>query len=141
MKRAGLVLLGIVLGWLFCQVPFSLGDQIVIVNGLPYLVQSTEIDFATAADHTLAAAPSDANLRTVVLGLVFVCSGGANTITFENLADDSDITGGMAFPANGGLAWWCGIDGCFHTAAGSGLEMELSAATSVDGTVRWVQIP
>lgn len=114
-------------------------DQIVIYNGIGYELQQTKIDFATAADHSLAAAVT--NMRVVVLFIGFVCTGGANTVTMENIADDSDITGAMGFAQYGGWAPACGQWGCFETDIGSGLEMELSAATSVDGVIRYIYVP
>ena len=114
-------------------------DQFVIYNGIPYEVQQTKIDFATAADHQLA--PSVTGYRVVVLFIGFTCTGGANTVTMENLADDSDITGAMGFAQYGGWAPSCGVWGCFETDVSSGLEMELSAATSVDGVIRYIYVP
>lgn len=114
-------------------------DQIVIYNGIGYELQQTKIDFATAADHSLA--PAVSGYRVVVLFIGFVCTGGANTVTMENIADDSDITGAMGFAQYGGWAPACGQWGCFETDIGSGLEMELSAATSVDGVIRYIYVP
>ena len=101
-------------------------------------VQFAIIDAATLGDNTLVAAVTGKRIR--VLSLYLVASGGAITIRFESGAGGTALSGQMAFLANGVLSLPYNPAGWFQTAAAVLLNLELSAATSVDGGLTYVEV-
>ena len=97
------------------------------------------IDHAVLGDNTIVAAV--AGKRIQVLSYTIAASGGANTIRFESGASGTALTGQMNLAANGSLAESYNPGGCFApTAVSALLNLELSAATSVDGHLSYVEI-
>jgi hypothetical protein len=96
------------------------------------------VDVAAAGDNTLVAAVAGKRIR--VLALHLTASGGANTIRLESAASGTALTGQMDLAADGQLnlpynpAGWC------QTVAAELLNLELSAATSVDGAITYVTV-
>lgn len=95
------------------------------------------VDHDGAGDNTLVAAV--AGKKIVVLALVLVASGGANTVRLESGAAGTALTGQMDLVADGQLVLPFNPLGWFRTAAAALLNLELSAATSVDGVVVYVE--
>jgi len=101
-------------------------------------VQYAAIAAAALGDNTLVAAVTGAQIR--VLAIALVATGGANTVRLESGAGGTALTGLMDLIADGQLvlpynpAGWC------QTAAGSLLNLELSAATAVAGMLTYVQV-
>ncbi len=95
------------------------------------------IDAATSGDNTIVAAVAGRRLR--VLGLVIVASG-AVTARFEDGAGGTALTGQMQLGANGVIEYGYNPAGWFETSAGTLLNLELSAATSVDGALVYVEV-
>lgn len=95
------------------------------------------IDHAVSGDNTLVAAVTAKRIR--VLGLHLVCAA-AVVIRFESGAAGTALTGQMSFGANGGIVLPYDPNGWFQTAAGVLLNMELSAAVSVDGSLRYIEV-
>lgn len=102
-------------------------------------VQRAIIDAATLGDNTLVAAVTGKKIR--VLSLFVVASGGANTLRFESGAGGTPLSGQMSLAANGVLALPHNAEGWFETTAAALLNLELSAATSVDGALTYVEVP
>jgi hypothetical protein len=105
----------------------------------PYQVQRVKrasINGATLGDNTLVAAVAGKKIR--VLSLVLV-STGTTTVRFESGAGGTELSGEMALAANVGFSTGYSPVGHFETAAGSLLNMELSAAVSVDGWIVYVE--
>jgi len=96
------------------------------------------IDAATAGDNTLVAAVTARKIR--VLSLFVVASGGANTLRFESGAGGAALSGQMSLAANGVLALPHNPAGWFETLAAALLNLELSAATSVDGALTYTEV-
>ncbi len=97
------------------------------------------IDVALLGDNTIVAAV--AGKRIQVIGYTIVASGGANTVRWESGASGTALTGQMGLPINGMLVVTYNPGGCFApTATNTLLNLELSAATSVDGHVAYVEI-
>lgn len=96
------------------------------------------IDAATLGDNTLVAAVTARKIR--VLSLYVVASGGANTIRFESGAGGTALSGQMDLAADGQLALPYNPAGHFETASAALLNLELSAATSVDGGLTYVEV-
>lgn len=96
------------------------------------------IDHAGLGDNTLVAAVTGKKIR--VLSLYVVASGGANTIRFESGASGTALSGQMSVAANGVVSLGFNEGGWFETAAAALLNLELSAATSVDGGLSYIEV-
>lgn len=102
-----------------------------------YGVKTAIIDAATSGDNTIVAAVTEKKIRVVNL---FVVAAGAVTVRFESGAGGTALTGQMSLAANGGFVLPDSEVGWFETAAGSLLNLELSAAVSVDGCLTYVEV-
>jgi hypothetical protein len=74
-----------------------------------------------------------------VLSLFAVAAGTVN-VRFESGAGGTALTGQMNLVANTGFVLPYNPLGWFETAAGTLLNMELSAAVSVDGSLVYVEV-
>lgn len=106
------------------------------ISGTVTAVKFASVDVATSGDNTIVAAVASTKLR--VLAYTLVASGGANTCTWKS-ATAGAVTGGMGFAANGGASAECD-HGLFETTAGEALVLNLSAATSVDGHITYIEV-
>jgi hypothetical protein len=97
-------------------------------------VSFTEIDAAASGDNVIVAAQGAGN-KIRVLAVALVCSGGANTCEWRSAT--TPISGGMGFANLGGYSAVSEF-GLFETAANVALNLNLSAATSVDGHITYV---
>lgn len=100
-------------------------------------VKFAKIDAATSGDNTLVAAVAGKKIR--VISLLLVSSGTVN-VRFESGASGTALTGQMNLIANTGFSMNWNPGGWFETAAGSLLNLELSGATSVDGSLSYVEV-
>lgn len=113
-------------------------DNVVMVAGVPVTVKYAVIDHAASGDNTVVAAVTGKKIRVVFLHLI---AAGAVTIRWESGASGTALTGQMNLPANGGMALDFNPCGWFaETAAGSLLNLELSAAVSVDGSLGYIEV-
>jgi uncharacterized protein YaiI (UPF0178 family) len=99
-------------------------------------VKFAVVDVASAADNQIVALVSSKSIR--VLSYVLVASGGANTLTWKS-ATAGNISGGMGVADTGGISA-NSETGLFATTAGEALELTLSAATSVDGHISYIEV-
>lgn len=95
------------------------------------------IDHAATPDNTIVAAVAGKRIR--VLSLFFVAAA-AVTVRFESAAGGTALTGQMQLGANGILVLPFNPGGWFETVAGELLNMELSGAISVDGTLQYAEV-
>lgn len=95
------------------------------------------IDAATSGDNTLVAAVAAKKIR--VLSVLLVSAGIVN-VRFESGASGTALSGQMNLIANTGFAMAYSPLGLFETAAGSLLNIELSAAISVDGFLTYIEV-
>lgn len=95
------------------------------------------IDAATSGDNTIIAAVSSKKIR--VLSAFLVASGAVN-VRFESGAGGTALTGQMNLTTNSGFTLPFNPVGWFETAATTLLNLELSAATSVDGCIVYVEV-
>lgn len=100
-------------------------------------IQRAVIDVATLGDNTLVAAVAGKKIRVTSL---FLVAAAANTLRFESGAGGAALTGQMVMAANGVLSLPHNPAGWFETAAGALLNLELSAAASVDGALSYVEV-
>jgi hypothetical protein len=95
------------------------------------------IDAASSGDNTLVAAVAGKKIR--VLSYTIIASG-AVTVRFEDGASGTALTGQMNLTTNSGVSVPFSPVGHFETTANTLLNLELSAATSVDGHLTYVEV-
>lgn len=96
------------------------------------------IDAATSGDNTLVAA-AGAGIKIRVTSLFLVAAGTVNA-RFESGASGTALTGQMNLVANSGFTLPFNPDGWFETADNTLLNLELSAAISVDGALTYIEV-
>ena len=99
-------------------------------------VKFASVDVASSGDNTIVALVSGKELR--VISYVLVASGGANTLQWKSSTAGA-ITGGMGLADTGGISA-DSATGLFATTAGEALVLNLSAATSVDGHISYIEV-
>lgn len=95
------------------------------------------IDAATSGDNTLVAAVASKKIRVLAL---FAVATGAVNVRFESGAGGTALTGQMNLVANTGFVLPFNPAGWFETAVNTLLNMELSAAVSVDGSLVYIEV-
>lgn len=95
------------------------------------------IDAASSGDNTIVSAVNPKKLRVLSL---FVVAAAAVTVRFESGAGGTALTGQMVLAANGGFALPFNPVGWFETASNTLLNLELSGAVSVDGSLTYVEV-
>jgi hypothetical protein len=95
------------------------------------------IDVATSGNNTLVAAVSGKRIR--VLAAILISAGSVN-VRFESGADGAALSGQMALTANSGFTMPYNPAGWFESVAGALLNLELSAAVSVDGFLVYAEV-
>ena len=95
------------------------------------------IDAASSGDNTLVAVVASKKIRVLS---VFLVASGAVTVRFESGAGGTALTGQMQLAANGGFVLPFNPVGWFETASATLLNLELSGATSVDGSLTYVEV-
>jgi hypothetical protein len=96
------------------------------------------IDAASSGDNTIQAA-AGAGIKIRVLSAFLVAAGTVNT-RFESGAGGTALTGQMNLVVNSGFTLPFNPGGWFETADNALLNLELSAAVSVDGCVTYVEV-
>ncbi len=94
------------------------------------------IDAASSGDNTLVASVSSKKIRVLS---AFLVSAGTVTVRFESGAGGTALTGQMNLIANTGFVLPYSPVGWFETAATTLLNLELSGAISVDGSLTYVE--
>ena len=72
---------------------------------------------------------------------MFMISSGTVNARFESNAAGAALTGQMNLVANSGFVLPFNPAGWFETVAGQLLNLELSAAISVDGSITYIEVP
>lgn len=103
----------------------------------PAIVKRVPIDVASSGDNTVIAAVAGKKLRVISL---FYLAAGTTTVRFESGASGTALTGQMQHVAQTGIVLPRNVDGWFETAVGDLLNIELSAAISVDGVLDYIEI-
>ncbi|ANS05114.1 glycoprotein repeat domain-containing protein [uncultured Mediterranean phage] len=111
----------------------------VIHNGVTALTPKfAKIDAASSGDNTLVGLVSGKKIRVLSL---FMISAGTVTARLESTDSDGTLlTGQMNLVVNSGFTLPFNPVGWFETAAGELLNLELSAAVSVDGCLVYVEV-
>lgn len=109
-----------------------------IMNGTTALTPKFAIiDAATSGDNTIIAAVASKKIRVLAC---FMVASAAVTTRFESGAAGTALTGQMNLAANGGFVLPFNPAGWFETASNTLLNLELSGATSVDGSIVYVEV-
>lgn len=95
------------------------------------------IDAATSGDNTIVAAVTSKKIR--VLSLFLVAAGTVN-VRFESGAGGTALSGQMNLIANTGFVLPYNPAGWFETAVNTLLNIELSGAVSVDGSLTYIEV-
>lgn len=105
--------------------------------GKKRVIKFAKIDAASSGDNTLVSAVTGYKLRVIS---VFLVSAGTVTTRFESGAGGTALTGQMTLAVNTGYVLGYNPGGWFETAAGSLLNLELSDAISVDGSLSYIEV-
>jgi len=100
-------------------------------------IKYAKIDAASSGDNTLVAAVS--GKRIMVLSLFYVAAGTVN-VRFESGAGGTALTGQMNHVANTGAALNYNEKGWFVTEKDELLNLELSGAVSIDGSLSYIEV-
>ena len=100
-------------------------------------VKHAKIDAASSGNNTLVAAVS--GKRILVVSLYYLAAGTVN-VRFESGADGTALTGQAEHTAQTGAVLPYNEYGWFVTAKNELLNLELSAAISVDGALSYIEI-
>lgn len=98
------------------------------------VMQHAVINVASSGDNTIVAAVTGKKIR---VHNVVVMAAGAVNVRFESGAGGTALTGIIPLVANVGFAPGFDPTGHFETAEGALLNLELSAAESVDGWITY----
>lgn len=97
----------------------------------------TSIDAATSGDNTLVAAVTGKKIRVTSM---FLVASAAVNVRFESGAGGTALTGQMNLIANTGFVLPFNPEGWFQTAVATLLNLELSGAVSVDGSLTYIEV-
>lgn len=116
----------------------SSDETSTIYNGTTAITPKFAVlDAASSGDNTLIAAVASKKIRVLSL---FLVSAGAVNVRFESGASGTALTGQMNLVANTGFVLPYNPLGWFETASNTLLNLELSAAISVDGSIVYVEV-
>lgn len=101
------------------------------------VVKRAVIDDASSGDNTLVAAVTDKVIRVYDVVLI---AAGTVTVRFEDGAGGTALTGQMELTAQVGFAPGFNPVGHFETSESTLLNLELSAAISVDGWLIYAEV-
>ena len=109
-----------------------------IMNGVTALTpRFVVIDHATSGDNTILSAVVSRKIRVLSC---FLVSAGAVNVRFESGASGTALTGQMNLTTNSGFVLPFNPVGWFETASNTLLNLELSGAISVDGSLTYVEV-
>ncbi len=101
------------------------------------IVKYAAIDAATSGNNTIVAAVSGKKIRVLA---VYFNTAAAVTTRFESDASGTALTGQNVWAGNDGIALSYSPVGWFETVEGELLNLELSAAISVDGAIVYIEV-
>jgi hypothetical protein len=102
------------------------------------VIKYAKIDAASSGDNTIQAA-AGSGIKIRVLS-AFLVSAGTVNVRFESGAGGTALTGQMNLVANSGFTLPYNPAGWLETADNALLNLELSAAISVDGCISYVEV-
>jgi hypothetical protein len=115
----------------------SLESNQMTAGGTVVTPKYAVIDAATSGDNTLVSAVTGKKIR--VLSALLVAAGTVN-VRFESGAGGTALTGQMNLVANTGFVLPYNPAGWFETGSNTLLNLELSGAVSVDGSLTYIEV-
>jgi hypothetical protein len=109
----------------------------IMVAGVAVTPKYAAIDAATSGNNTLVAAVTSKKVRVLS---AFLVSAGTVNVRFESGADGTALTGQMNLVANTGFVLPFNPAGWFETGSNTLLNLELSGAVSVDGSLCYIEV-
>lgn len=109
---------------------------LIVESGVELAVKYAPIDFAVSGDNTVVAAVTNKKIRVLSL---FLVAADTVTVRFESGAGGTALTGQMNLVANTGFVLPYNPHGWFQSGEGALLNLELSAAVSVDGSLSYIE--
>jgi hypothetical protein len=113
----------------------TINSDSVMTAGVANTPLFAVIDAATSGDNTLIAAVTSKKIRVLSL---FLVSAGTVNVRFESGASGTALTGQMNLVANTGFVLPFNPCGWFETGSNTLLNLELSGAVSVDGSITYI---
>lgn len=107
------------------------------ILGVPVTPLFAAIDATTNPDNTIVAAVAAKKIRVLA---AFLVAAGTTTVRFESGAGGGALTGQMNLVANTGFVLPFNPAGWFETGVNTLLNLELSAAVSVDGSLTYITV-
>lgn len=107
------------------------------ISGVSVVPKFVIIDCATSGDNTILAAVNPKKIR--VLACNFIVAADV-TVRFESGAGGTALTGQYQIKAGSGLVLPYNPVGWFETASNTLLNLELSGAVSVDGSITYIEV-
>lgn len=101
-------------------------------------IKYSKIDVATSGDNTIVAA-AGVGIKIRVMSAFCIAAGAVN-VRFEDGASGTALTGQMNLTTNSGFVIPFNPGGWFETSANTLLNLELSAAISVDGAITYIEV-
>lgn len=117
----------------------STDDTSAVYNGVGVTLtpKFAKVTASSSGATQVVAAVSSKKIR--VLSISIVCNGAVN-VKFQSHVTPTDISGLHYFAANGGMVMPYNKVGWFETVAGEALDINLSGAVAVGGTVTYVEV-
>ncbi|MCA9285851.1 MAG: hypothetical protein KDA22_11580 [Phycisphaerales bacterium] len=109
---------------------------LIVESAVALTVKYAVIDFASSGDNTVVAAVTNKKIRVLSL---FLVAADAVTVRFESGAGGTALTGQMSLVANTGFVLPYNPHGWFQSGESALLNLELSAAVSVDGSLVYIE--
>lgn len=116
---------------------FEFSGYILLPGGTRAPIKYAVIDAAASGDNTLVAAVTGKKIR--VVSLWYIASSTVTAI-FQSGASGTALTGGAQHIAQTGIVLPRNPDGWFQTGSGVLLNLNLSAAVSVDGSLNYIEV-
>ena len=105
--------------------------------GKKRVIKYAVVDAATSGDNTVVSAVTGYKIR--VLSVWLISAGTVNT-RWESGASGTALTGQATLAVNTGYVLGYNPGGWFETTAGALLNLELSGAISVDGSLSYIEV-
>lgn len=128
------------------SVAWARGDRVkgeairgdVIANSITgFTPKYATIAHGNSGDNEIVAAVTGKKIRVIA---VMMIAQGSALARFESGAGGTALTGQLDLKKNTGFSLCASAWGWFETAAGQALNLELSAATTVDGMLVYIEV-
>lgn len=114
-----------------------LSGSLMSADTTPMAVKYAVLSAASNGNNTVVAAVTGKKIRVISL---WVVSAGTVTTTWQSGAGGTGLTGAASLVVNTGYVLNHNKDGWFETAAGSLLNLSLSAGIQVSGSLSYVEV-